>query len=85
MMITSIQVMGYHPYYTGLLNQQCDKISQVWYILNYIWLFLCPVMVINYVIGHGNPFSGKPPGHFYLLYAGVDSTLLSIISGHSIS
>ena len=75
MMITSIQVMGYHPYYTGLLNQQCDKISQVWYILHCIWLFLCLAMVINYVVGQDNPSSGTPLGHF-LLIAGADSMVL---------
>lgn len=32
-MITSTQVLGYHPYSTGLVNQQCDQISQVWHIL----------------------------------------------------
>ena len=28
MIITSAQILGYHPYYTGLVNQQYDQISQ---------------------------------------------------------
>ena len=28
MIITSAQILGYHPYYIGLVNQQCDQISQ---------------------------------------------------------
>ena len=28
MIITSAQILGYHPYYTRLVNQQCGQISQ---------------------------------------------------------
>ena len=50
MIITSAQILGYHPYYTGLVNQQCDQISQEpGYIIQIFnsqhgWIF---IMVIN--------------------------------------
>ena len=54
MIIPIIQVLGYHPYSTGLVNQQCDQISQEpvfkpGYIIQIFnsqhgWIF---IMVIN--------------------------------------
>ena len=87
--VISTQDLGYHPYYKKLVNQQCDSMSHVCYILYLIILKCSHGYKPGLYVGHYDPSGGKPPGQFFLcrhrdciMYYDIETNIEIIMADH---